>query len=93
MGRVAPHAADWALANGASDALLALRDAGARVRALASRVASAAAVTRARTKLATSAAEDGEATSVLAALVAETRRLLRLGRARKPMRLSRTRSF
>ena len=33
MGRVAPHPADWALANGASDALLALRDAGARVRA------------------------------------------------------------
>ena len=66
--------ADWALANGASDALLALRDAGARVRALASRVASAAAVTRAYKARDVSERKTAKATSVLAALVAETRR-------------------
>ena len=66
--------ADWALANGASDALLALRDGGARVRALASRVASAAAVTRAYKARDVSERKTAKATSVLAALVAETRR-------------------
>ena len=67
--------ADWALANGASDALLALRDAGARVRALASRVASAAAVTQEPYKARdVSERKTAKATSVLAALVAETRR-------------------
>ena len=63
--------ADWALANGASDALLALRDAGARVRALASRVASAAAATRDKARD-VSEWKTAKARSVLATLVAET---------------------
>jgi hypothetical protein len=67
--------ADWALANGASDALLALRDGGARVRELASRVASAAAATRAKAFARdVSDWKTAKETSVLAALVAETRR-------------------
>ena len=67
--------ADWALANGASDALLALRDAGARVRALGSRVASAAAATRDKARD-VSEWKTAKARSVLATLVAETRRFV-----------------
>jgi acyl-CoA synthetase (AMP-forming)/AMP-acid ligase II len=67
--------ADWALANGASDALLALRDGGARVRELASRVASAAAATRAKAFARdVSDWKTAKETSVLATLVAEMRR-------------------
>jgi hypothetical protein len=67
--------ADWALANGASDALLALRDGGARVRELASRVASAAAATRAKAFAKNvSDWKTAKETSVLATLVAEMRR-------------------
>ena len=67
--------ADWALALGASDALLALRDAGARVRALGSRVASAAAATRDKARD-VSEWKTAKARSVLATLVAETRRFV-----------------
>jgi hypothetical protein len=63
------------LANGASDALLALRDGGARVRELASRVASAAAATRAKAFARdVSDWKTAKETSVLATLVAEMRR-------------------